>query len=257
MRRLDVPAVNRALLREHVHWTLRYQEVCDSTQDLARSALQTGVGAGTLFVTDWQRKGRGRYGRPWSAPQGHALLFSTILFPPEDLIGMVPLLAGVAVSGAIEGLTAVQCDLKWPNDVLAGARKVAGILAERPPGPAVVLGVGINVNVASSDLPDTDATSLLVMTGRQVSREELLASTLNAVDSWYGRALREGPQTIIRAWRLRTSMLGRTVAVVRDGATRLGIAEDIDDNGRLMIQYEDGRREALIAGEISRIRSTK
>ncbi len=256
MSALDVASVSQELRREHINWTLEHREVCDSTQDLARAALQQGAMAGTVIVTDWQRKGRGRYGRPWTAPPGRALLFSTILIPPPGLIGALPLLAGVAVGDGIESGTGIRCDLKWPNDVLAANQKVAGILAERPPGPAVVLGAGVNVNLAQTDLPaEAAATSLLVLTGRELSRERLLASILNSLDAWYGRAIEEGSQAIIAAWRQRTSMLGHPVEVTQNGATRWGVAEDIDETGGLILRYEDGRRETLIAGEVRRLRT--
>ncbi len=256
MSSLDVASVSQELRGEHINWTLEHREVCDSTQDLARAALQQGAMAGTVIVTDWQRKGRGRYGRPWTAPPGRALLFSTILIPPSGLIGALPLLAGVAVSDGIETLTGVQCDLKWPNDVLAAESKLAGILAERPSGPAVVLGVGVNVNLAQADLPaQAAAISLLVLIGREVSRERLLASILNSLDAWYGRAIEEGTQAIIAAWRQRASMLGHPVEVTQNGSVRLGVAEDIDEAGGLILRYDDGRRETFLAGEVRRLRT--
>jgi BirA family transcriptional regulator, biotin operon repressor / biotin---[acetyl-CoA-carboxylase] ligase len=165
-----------------------YLETTSSTQLL----LEPEAPEGALVVADEQTAGRGRLGRRWLAPAGTSLLCSLQLTPavsPERL----PELTGVAARTCAETIRATtgrETELKFPNDVLLGGRKVAGILAEAREG-RVVLGVGINVNVVADDLPtevDRPATSLLVETGRETDRAELLVELLarleTAYDAW-------------------------------------------------------------------------
>jgi BirA family transcriptional regulator, biotin operon repressor / biotin---[acetyl-CoA-carboxylase] ligase len=165
-----------------------YVESTPSTQLL----LEPEAPEGALAVADEQTAGRGRLGRRWFAPAGTSLLCSLQLRPeisPERL----PELTGVATRACGEAIAAVaglEADLKFPNDLLIGGRKVAGILAEAREG-RVVLGVGVNVNVSENDLPtavDRPATSLLVETGREQDRSELLVELLDrlerAYDAW-------------------------------------------------------------------------
>ncbi len=257
MNPLDLDAVRAALRPEHLAYALRYRRVCDSTQALARAALLEGAGEGSVTVSDEQRAGRGRRGSPWTAPPGRALLFSVILDPGPSLAGRIPLLAGLAVADGIEVATGLRVDLKWPNDVMAAGRKLAGILAERPPGNAIVLGIGLNVNQSPDELPaGTPATSLAILLGRQLPREPVLASLLNALDRGCARLRREGGGWLAPAWRRRSSMLGQPVEVTMDGTRTTGVAEDIDVDGTLIIRLADGRRRAVIAGTVSHLRTT-
>src|SRR5207245_4363471 len=180
-------------------WTIERYEVVQSTQDVARERLTDG----RVIVAAWQRAGRGRHGRPWSAPPGRALLFSAVLAPAGPVAAILPLLAGVAVRDAIASTAGVAAELKWPNDVLSDGAKVAGILVERPPGPFAVLGVGINANLEAVDLPGDWATSLLIRTGHPVDLAALLAATLEQLDQWLERAASAGIDVIVNAWRER------------------------------------------------------
>src|SRR5207302_10588379 len=163
-------------------------------------------------------------------------------------------LAAITVAGGIEVSTAAAPDLKWPNDVLLNGRKLAGILLERPAGPAVVLGVGVNVNQSADDLPE-GATSLRVELGHPVEREALLAAILNDLANAYDRADREGVDWIAPGWRSRSSMLGRPVTFQRNGAPLRGTAEDVGEDGSLRIRLEDGSRISVVAGEVERVRA--
>ena len=253
MSHFDLDRVRTRLAIGEIQWSLQYEPACDSTQDSARVAAMQGAGQGWTIVTDFQRGGRGRQGRSWIAPQGQALLFSTVLRPPIDVLPLLPLLAAITVAGGIEVSTAAAPDLKWPNDVLLNGRKLAGILLERPAGPAVVLGVGVNINQSADDLPE-GATSLRVELGHPVEREALLAAILNDLANAYDRADREGVDWIVPGWRSRSSMLGRPVTFQRDGALIRGIAEDIGGDGALLVRTADGTRLAVVAGEVERVR---
>ncbi len=255
MSALVLDRVRARLTTGEVTWRLHYEPVCSSTQDLARAAAARGAEQGWTVVTDLQREGRGRQGRSWVAPAETALLFSTVLRPPRDVLPLLPLLAAVTVAGGIEASTGASPDLKWPNDILLSGKKLAGILLERPVGAEVVLGVGLNVNQSSADLPD-GATSLSLELGHQLEREPLLAAILNDLGNAYERADREGIDWIVPGWRSRSSMLGDPVSFRRDGELIRGIAEDVADDGALRVRLGDGSRISLVAGEVERVRTT-
>jgi BirA family biotin operon repressor/biotin-[acetyl-CoA-carboxylase] ligase len=246
--------VRALLVSGEVVWTLHYEPSCSSTQDLARAAATRGAKEGWTVVTDLQREGRGRQGRSWVAPAETALLFSTILQPPRDVLPLLPLLAALTVAGGIEVATGAVPDLKWPNDVLLNGKKLAGILLERPAGAHVVLGVGLNVNQAPEDLPD-GGTSLKIELGHELEREPLLAAILNDLGNAYERADREGVGWIVPGWRSRSSMLGHAVTFQRDGALIRGVAEDVSEDGALRVRLDDGSRIIVVAGEVERVRT--
>ena len=168
----------------------RFLERCESTQrELAPDAPE-----GAVVATDEQTAGRGRLGRPWLAEPGTSLLFSLNLRPEIESARLpeVTILAGLATADAIDGATGLRPDIKAPNDLLVGGRKLAGILAEAREG-RVVLGLGINANVQPSDLPsevDRVPTSLLAELGMSVDRARLLAAILleleRRYDGWVG-----------------------------------------------------------------------
>ncbi len=253
MSNFDLDLVRARLTSGEIGWSLRHEITCDSTQDLARAAAAQGADQGWTIVTDFQRAGRGRQGRSWVAPAGQALLFSTILRPPIDVLPLLPLLAAVTVAGGIEVASAARPDLKWPNDVLLNRKKLAGILLERPAGSAVILGVGVNVNQSPDDLPE-GATSLRFELAHPVEREPLLAAILDDLANAYDRADREGVDWIVPAWRSRSSMLGKPIMFHRDGVAIRGLAEDIGDDGGLLVMTADGTRIAVVAGEVEHVR---
>ena len=253
MRDFDLELVRRHLLPGELSWALHFEAAVDSTQDLAREAVVEGADQGWMVVTDLQRQGRGRQGRSWIAPSGRALLLSVVLRPPIDVLAKLPLLLGLSVAGGIEASTGVSTDLKWPNDLMLNGRKVAGVLLERPPGSAVVAGVGVNVNQTGDELPE-EAISLAVAIGHELEREPLLAAILNDLGNAYERADREGVQWIVPAWRSRSTMLGQRISFVRDAAVIEARAEDLTEDGALRIRTDDGRQLELMAGEVQRVR---
>jgi BirA family transcriptional regulator, biotin operon repressor / biotin---[acetyl-CoA-carboxylase] ligase len=210
-----------------------------STNDRARALAASGAPHGTLVTAAAQTAGRGRQGRTWSAPAGCALLMSLVLREPERLL---PLAAAVAVAEAVAA-TGAQPGIKWPNDVLVGGRKVAGILAEaRPQDGWAVLGIGINVAVDPADLPaelrDTAATLGLGRTDVPRVLERVIAEL--------GRALALDTPALLDAWRARDALRGREIAWA-GGAGRAG---GIDGDGRLVVDLHGGGRTALEAGEV-------
>jgi BirA family biotin operon repressor/biotin-[acetyl-CoA-carboxylase] ligase len=207
----------------------------DSTNTRARELAGAGAPHGTVVTAAEQTAGRGRQGRTWSAPAGRALLCSVIVRDPPRLL---PLVAGVAVAE----VAGPMAQLKWPNDVLVEGRKVAGILVEgRPQEHWAVVGVGLNVALRDVDFPDElreRATSLGLGPG---AIEPTLRTLLAALDRWLAAA----PEEVLDAVRARDALRGHEIR----WAGGQGMADGIDDDGRLLVLTEAGPR-ALDAGEV-------
>jgi BirA family biotin operon repressor/biotin-[acetyl-CoA-carboxylase] ligase len=172
------PDAVRPLLRGRFGKVYRYAEVTPSTQRM----LIEDSAEGAIAVTEEQTEGRGRLGRRWEAAAGSSILVSVLLVPPVEppRLPELSLVAGGAVAQAIAEITGIEPAIKFPNDLLIGMRKVAGILAESSEG-RVVLGIGVNVNQTAQELPAdtlTPPTSLRVVLGEPVDRARLLAAIL-------------------------------------------------------------------------------
>jgi BirA family biotin operon repressor/biotin-[acetyl-CoA-carboxylase] ligase len=217
-------------------------ESCETTQAL----LDASMPEGAVAVADFQTRGRGRLGRTWEAPPGTALLVSVLLRPPADLpLPQLALVAGAAVADALERLTGLAVQIKWPNDVMLRRQKVAGILAEARDGP-VVLGIGVNLNQTPEQLPER-AGSLWTTTGREWGRDEVLAAVLEALEGRYEAWLTGGLDAVYDGLGPRDFLRGRRVSV--NGTS--GTAEMIDRDGRLWISVGDGKVIVIESGEVA------
>ncbi|HTN25784.1 MAG TPA: biotin--[acetyl-CoA-carboxylase] ligase [Solirubrobacteraceae bacterium] len=210
--------------------------VTDSTNDRAKALAAAGAPHGTLVTASEQRAGRGRQGRTWTAPAGRALLLSLVL---RDWPAVLPLAAAVAVAD----VAGAEAAIKWPNDVLLGGGKVAGILVEgRPQEGWAVLGIGLNVAVREDDLPVELRGRAATLGLEPRAIEPVLAALLGAL----GSRLAEDPEALLDAFRARDALLGRDVRW-QHGA---GVAAGVDAGGRLLVDLRDGTRAALDAGEV-------
>ena len=266
---LDADALRAAVLSPGGRWQ-RLEVVAEAgstNADLAAAARE-GAADGTVLVADHQSAGRGRLGRTWTAPPGTGLALSVLLRPvvPFDRWTWLPLLAGLAVSDGIRQECDLPADLKWPNDVLVLGRKVCGVLAERvetPTGPAVVIGMGVNVHLGADQLPVPTATSLalaladLGVPGVPLSRTSLVSTTLRSLERILGRweGLDGGAaDALALAYRERCTSLGRQVRVsLSDSSTVEGTARDVDASGRLVLDTADGSR-TFGAGDVVHLR---
>lgn len=232
------------LLRGRFGSPYRFCEVCESTQLLFSEHDPEGA----VVVADEQTAGRGRRGRHWKAPPARALLFSVLLRPPRlDLAPQLSLVGGLAVTLVVESALAQPVQLKWPNDVLVGGQKVAGVLAEGRVG-AIVLGVGLNVNQGPGELPldaRTPATSLRLVAGREHDRRELLVALLAELELAYERWLDGGLAAMHGELAARDFLAGRVVTM---GDIR-GVAAGIAPDGRLLVEC-DGETLAVTSGEV-------
>jgi BirA family biotin operon repressor/biotin-[acetyl-CoA-carboxylase] ligase len=221
-----------------------------STQAVAFELAGRGAADGTVVIADTQTSGRGRHGRVWIDTPGESLLVSIVTRPrlaiPE--LPKLSLATAVAVAEAVGLTTGLQTRLKWPNDVLVGGRKLAGILLESRIGaePIVVAGIGVNLHQrAFPDGLEKNATSVDLAGGRAVAREALLDAVLEAFDRWRRRLEREGFAPLRSRWLELADTIGRAVTI--EGHT--GVAVDLASDGALVLQAAEGVRH-VIAGEV-------
>lgn len=234
-----------------------------STNDVVAALSADGAEEGVVVIADAQTAGRGRRGRTWFSPPGAGLYVSVLLTPgraataPSQATSLLTLAAGVALAEGVQRATGLSADIKWPNDLRVGTRKLAGILAEgvTPPGGPhplqVVLGFGINVSPAAYP-PDlvARATSLESELGRPVDRALVCAHGLAALAARYHDLMTGRFDAILDDWRRRAP--GHRGACVRwqdVGELRSGVTAGIDDTGALLIQAE-GSLQRVIAGEV-------
>ena len=236
---LSVPAVRSALSLE-IGREIEYHAALGSTQDRARELAASGSGP-VVVVADHQAAGQGTRGRSWDAPAGTSLLASWLFRPTPAEPGLFALLAGVAVARALARLGIGDASLKWPNDVEAGHRKVAGALAHATTdgeGGSLVLGIGVNVHQRLDDFsPELRpiATSL-ALAGHDVDRLSLFVDLTRELDRVAVPAER---REALEEWRRRSTLIGREVEVTREGRPVVrGLARDIAEDGALLVGSE-------------------
>lgn len=221
----------------------------DSTNADVAAAVRAGAREGLVVVTQDQQAGRGRLSRSWQSPSGAGLAVSVLLRPdpvPAPRWPWLPLLTGVAVGGAVRDATGLDASLKWPNDVLVGGRKLAGILLERvegPTGPAAVVGIGINVAMSAEQLPVPQATSLAVE-GVVVEPADLLVVLLQRLGHAYVGWRSAGGDPgggLAEQYAAACGTIGGQVRVsMPDGSALTGVATGLDDFGRLQVRTGSG-----------------
>ncbi len=229
-----------------------------STNAQARKLAREGAPEGLVVTADAQTGGRGRMQRVWHSPPGVNLYFSIVLRPPVPprVVPQIPLLAAAALHTALASVAGgVDLRIKWPNDLLAGGRKLCGILCEMESEAdmthVVIVGIGVNVNLRA--LPpeiETVATSLLLEIGREFSRPELLASILNAFEPLYRRWLEVQDLSLVLDYLEEYSWLrGKQVEVDQYGRRFTGIASGISPTGELLLDMADGSQTLVSSGE--------
>ena len=225
-----------------------------STQDVVLRAARDGAAEGFCCLAEEQTAGRGRQGRSWVAPPGSALLTSVLLRRPPAVATGIPFAAGLAVVEALATTCGVDAGLKWPNDVLVGGRKLAGILSEVEPGAssatqvAVALGLGLNLRVNAFP-GDIAGTSLHMLAAHPPSADTLLIAWLDGVADRMATLEREGLPPIIDEWRRSAVGLGGPVTVHGPEGSFEGIAVDVGDDGALLVQSGPEVRRVL-AGDV-------
>ncbi len=242
----------------------RYLPQTHSTNDILKELLAEGTAVhGMTVLTDFQQKGRGRLGRVWQAPAGTSLLLSMLFCPdwPGEQAQWLTMMGAVAGAEAVQAVCGLHVGIKWPNDLMLNVdgrwHKVAGLLLdgffdENGRLQNAILGMGINVNIAPTDLPDavTPPISLMMAVGRPVSRYALLLSLLGRLEALYDLAV-EGvsPHAL---WQARLINLGQETAVTfPDGRVLRGKTIGTTPTGALLLQEPAGRVHTIAGGEVT------
>ena len=224
--------------REFPGRRILHRAAIDSTMRAA-----AGLETGAVVIADEQTAGQGRHGHSWHSPAGGGIYCSIVLEPSPVLT----LALGLATADAITGATGVACDLRWPNDVLAGGRKLAGILVQLADDKAIA-GIGINVN--QTEFPEglaALATSVRLQTGQEASPTDILIALLRAVDNF----VEERADSILRLFTQASSYAaGRRVVVHQPGGVIEGVTAGLDASGFLIVHRDDGTDTLILAGGV-------
>ena len=234
-------------------WSVHYTAEADSTQDLAHAGAAAGAAHGRVYVADWQRAGRGRRGRAWTAPPGTSLLFSILVrearLPPFAQTAVCTL----ALCRVLEG-HGLAPQIKWPNDVLLGDRKVAGVLAERVSGaeaPYQVIGIGLNVRYgAARDALPPFATALDWELGRPLARGPLLAALLRELAPLLGAPAVGWEAQLYGEWLRRLWRQRQTVRLALEDETVEGLVEGATMDGTLLLRLPSGVLRRVAVGDV-------
>lgn len=250
-------SIKRGLKTALIGQRIVYYSSLGSTNEVLKELAAQGAPEGTLVIADEQAAGKGRLGRQWLAPSGASLLMS-LLFRPyfaPNQAQRLTMICSLAIADAVEGLTGLPAGLKWPNDIFIRGRKAGGILTESGTTGGrldyVVVGMGLNVNLAISALPELRgmATSFSQELGREVSRLELLWIILAGIETRY-ESLRRG-ESPHEEWAARLINLGRQVQVTTPQGALVGWAEGVDADGALILRLPGGQRKRMLVGDVT------
>lgn len=248
-----------------------YYDKLDSTNTLAKKLAAEGCIEGTVVAAGSQTAGRGRLGRTWESPEGKGIYLSVVLRPaiaPSE-IHIITIAASLAAARAIDGATGLESGIKWPNDILAGGKKICGILTEMNCETDrvnyAVCGIGINYSQMTGDFPEelkdraTSVLSLKASSGKTEGmpadaapgRLELIRSLLRELDLTYAAVTKGMGQDIVRLWKSRSLTLGKEISFSSGGGTISGRAIDITGEGRLVVECDGGGKKEILSGEVS------
>ena len=231
----------------------------DSTNTVLRNLADKGAVSGTLVTAESQSAGRGRRGRTWVSPKGSSISMSLLIrpdFEPEKARMLTVIMALSAAQGIVKS-TGLKAEIKWPNDIVVNNKKVTGILTEMilnsETGPYVIIGTGINVNI--EEFPDEIkdmATSLKIESGKEESREEIIALTMSCFEDNYNRFLKTKDISLLKGeYESLLVNKDKEVLVLGEKEPYKGTALGIDNEGELLVKDEDGNINKIYAGEVS------
>ncbi|WP_432821686.1 biotin--[acetyl-CoA-carboxylase] ligase [Trichloromonas sp.] len=231
----------------------------DSTNSRARELGDQGHPDGTVVIADRQTAGKGRLGRTWASPPGVNIYTSVLLRPPILPFDgpQLTFVSAVAVALAIRDVSGLSPRVKWPNDVLLGGKKVAGLLnemnAETEGVRYIILGIGVNLNMEAAQFPADlryPATSVALEKGETVSRLAFARTLYRHLDRLYLAYLDRGFAPIISAWEELCDLVGRPVEVDCQSRVIRGTVEGLDSDGALLVRTDDGVQEKIMAGDV-------
>lgn len=246
---LDLTSVHMQFPGREIHWL----ENTGSTMTVAAQLGAAGCPAGTVVVAEEQTAGQGRFGRIWHSERETGLYVSFVLrlSLAEENLRVLAMTLGLAAAEAIARTADIECDLRWPNDVLIGDKKCAGILVAVEQ-TTFVAGIGINVNQTAFPVELSPiATSLRLATGRPQSREALLVHLIESADSFLRMLETGGKDPVLRMFTRASSYVrGKHVFVEQEGAEIEGVTDGLDESGFLIVRRPDGTRTTIMAGGV-------
>jgi len=260
---LNPETLKEKLAGQCIGHEIHYFEETGSTNDDAFRSGMAGAPEGTVVLAESQRTGKGRMQRVWHSPPGINIYTSIILRPSFETARatQIPIAAGVAVAETLNPYCGGRAELKWPNDVLIGGKKVCGILAQMKTTDSgidfVVVGIGINVNLHADQLPNDIkdiATSLAIESGHDLPRSEVIIRLYENLTKWYKNLQNCGFAQVRQAWLDLTPMIGKTVQVMFHREAVSGTACGLDEDGSLVLQTDGNQTLRISAGDATIIK---
>lgn len=257
---LSFEELSENLHTKYIGKNIMYFQTIDSTNNKAKELALSGYPNGTIIISEEQTLGRGRLGRSFVSPKYKGIWLSIILRPDIDPMN-VPKVTQVGAAAVIKALKEldIKAYVKWPNDIILNNKKICGILTEMS-GELnkvnyVVMGIGINVNIDAEDFPEElkdTATSISYEVGRYIKRKELVSNLLNNFEILYDEfEKKESIDTSVSICKENSILIGKEVRIINRGKESTGKAIDLNDEGELLVQFNDGRVEKIISGEVS------
>lgn len=256
---LQLQQVRDGLATRRLGTKLHYLAEIDSTNVYARRLAEQGANEGEVIIAEAQTRGRGRLGRNWVSPPFVNLYFSVILRPqlPPVHAPQLTLMAAVALADTIASFIGTPPTIKWPNDILVGGKKLAGILTESSCDSEriefVILGIGVNLNYPVELMPDVireRATSILTLTKNHIEREAFLQRLIRDLDRCYGELEEVGFDSLAVRWEAFFDLRGKGVRVEMTDHIMIGTAKGIDRDGALIVEDDRGERQRIVAGDV-------
>lgn len=252
--------ISEILIKNNVNTGIFAKNICvysqiGSTNTAAKQNCD--MPEGSLFVANSQTNGRGRLGREWISPVGKDIFMSILLKPkiPLDKVSQLTLIAGMGVCRAISEICGVEAEIKWPNDIVIGTKKVCGIITElafdKNGSAYVIVGIGINVNSDSFDDSIKDkATSLKLVTDTHYERYKIIAKAITEFEKYYSLFIKSGFTAFRDEYKKMCANIGKDVVIIKDNKSVQGFCDDISQNGELIVMI-NGEKITVQSGEVS------
>lgn len=237
---------------------IKYYDEIDSTNERAKTFARAGEKEGTLIIADRQSGGKGRLGKSWDSPGKSGIWMSLILRPriTPDKASQLTLLAGLNMCEAIQRVTGLESKIKWPNDMVVGGKKVCGILTEMTTEMEgvnyIVLGIGVNVNTKSFPAELEHATSLSLEGNKNYTRRYIIKEFLELFERDYLRYKEEKSLvSFLERYKKNCITLHHEIKVINPEKEYRAFAKDINEDGSLMVEDEEGKEKIVFCGEVS------
>ncbi len=249
--------IERNLSTKYIAHNIHFYQEVTSTNDIAKKFVDNDAPEGTVIIAEQQTAGRSRSKNDWASPEG-GIWMTLILKPDVTLLeaSKLTIVTGVAIAKTLHDKFNLDAGIKWPNDIMIGNKKICGILTEAVTDyddlKAVLIGVGIDVNINQSDLPDDlqdITTTISEETSEEIKRAEIMKVFFSIFEELYEEFKNGQFKHIIGEWRRLSSTTGNRVKVYKDGKAMLADAVGIDNQGALIVELDDGSLEKIISGE--------